>query len=189
MVLKPQDLLVLLKTIAKAGDSWSYGSLAVELGMSPAEVHSGIKRAISAKLALPGERGAPARPVLRALEEFVLHGAAYVFIAEHGELTRGIATTWAAPMLGNEFVATDDLPLVWPHPEGKTRGQSLSPLYKAAPYAAMQDERLYELLALVDMLRVGRVRERSLAQERLSYRLNEYRQNWKRLLVVARVTI
>lgn len=100
MVLKPQDLLILLKILAKAGDAWSYGSLAVELGMSPAEVHSGVKRAIRARLAMPGESGAPARPVLRALEEFVIHGAPYVFIAEHGEISRGVATAWAAPMFG-----------------------------------------------------------------------------------------
>lgn len=177
MVLKPQDLLVLLKIIAKAGDAWGYGNLAVELGMSSAEVHSGVKRAIRARLAVPGESGAPARPVLRALEEFVIHGAPYVFIAEHGEISRGVATAWAAPMFGNDFAETSELPLVWPHPEGKSRGQSLTPLYRAAPYAAMQDERLYELLALLDMLRVGRARERNLAKERLAYRLNEYRGN------------
>lgn len=177
MVLKPQDLLILLKIIARAGDAWSYGSLAVELAMSPAEVHSGVKRAIRARLAMPGESGAPARPVLRALEEFVIHGAPYVFIAEHGEISRGVATAWAAPMFGNDFVETSELPLVWPHPDGKSRGQSLTPLYRAAPYAALQDERLYELLALVDMLRIGRARERNLARERLKYRLTEYREN------------
>lgn len=177
MILKPQDLLVLLKIIAKAGDAWSYSSLAVELGMSPAEVHSGVKRAIRARLAVPGDSGAPARPVLRALEEFVIHGASYVFIAEHGEISRGVATAWAAPMFGNDFAGTSELPLVWPYPDGKSRGQSLTPLYRAAPYAALQDERLYELLALVDMLRIGRARERNLAEERLRYRLNEYRGN------------
>lgn len=71
--------------------------------------------------------------------------------------------------------ATSERPLIWPHPDGKSRGQSLTPLYRAAPYAALQDERLYELLALVDMLRIGRARERSLAKERLRYRLNGHR--------------
>lgn len=93
--------------------------------MSPAEVHSGVKRAIRARLAMPGESGAPARPVLRALEEFVIHGAPYVFIAEHGEISRGVATAWAAPMFGNDFVETSELPLVWPHPDGKSRGKVL----------------------------------------------------------------
>ena len=172
MGLKPQDLL---KTFAKAGGVWSYGGLAVELGMSPAEVHSAVRRAIRARLAVPGEAGAPARPVLRALEEFVIPGAPYVCIAEHGEISRGVATAWAAPMFCNDFVDTSELPLIWPHADGKSRGQSLTPLYRAAPYAALHDERLYELLALVDMLRIGRARERNLARERFRYRLNEYR--------------
>ena len=75
--------------------------------------------------------------------------------------------------LGKDFVETSELPLVWPHPDGKSRGQSLTPLYRAAPYAALQDERLYELLALVDMLRIGRARERNLAKERLKEELKK----------------
>ncbi|MBQ0754704.1 MAG: hypothetical protein KBT87_07460 [Gammaproteobacteria bacterium] len=177
MVLKPQDLLVLLKIIAKQGDPWSYNGLAVELGMSPAEVHAGIKRAIRARLALKSDRGAPARPVLRALEEFILHGMPYVFIAEQEGMTRGIATAWAAPMMSNQFIVGTEPPPVWPHPEGKTRGQGVSPLYKSAPFAAMQDVMLYELLALVDMLRIGRAREKELAVKHLKPRLEEYRQN------------
>lgn len=178
MVLKPQDLLVLLKIIARQSpDPWSYNGLALELGMSPAEVHAGVKRAVLARLAVAGEPGAPARPLLRALEEFVLHGVPYVFIAEQQGMTRGIATAWAAPMISNAFVAGDEPPPVWPHPEGETRGQGVSPLYKAAPYAAMQDVMLYELLALVDMLRIGRAREKKLATEPFRMRLAEYRSN------------
>ena len=37
------------------------------------------------------------------------------------------------------------------------------PLYPTVPEAALRDEKLYELLALVDALRVGRVREREIA--------------------------
>jgi len=177
MVLKPQDLLVLLKIIAKQGGLWSYNGLAVELGMSPAEVHAGIKRAIRARLALKSDGGAPARPVLRALEEFILHGMPYVFIAEQEGMTRGIATAWAAPMMSNQFVTGDEPPPVWPYPEGETRGQGVSPLYKSAPFAAMQDAMLYELLALIDMLRIGRAREKKLAIEQLRALLEEYRKS------------
>ena len=178
MVLKPQDLLIVLKLLARQGEGgWSYNLLAVELGMSPSEVHAGIKRAVRARLAIPGEAGAPARPALKALEEFVLHGVPYVFVADQEGLTRGVATAWAAPMFDSAFMAGDEPPPVWPHPEGKARGQGISPLYKAAPGAALQDVMLYELLALVDMLRLGRVRERKLASEQFRMRLAEYRRN------------
>jgi hypothetical protein len=48
---------------------------------------------------------------------------------------------------------------------------AFSPLYKLAPGAAREDERLYELLVLVDAIRGGRARERELAIRELKKRL------------------
>lgn len=62
-------------------------------------------------------------------------------------------------------------PLVWPHPEGEVRGESLEPLYPSAVDAARRDGKLYEVLALVDALRVGRAREKALAIDLLDKRL------------------
>jgi hypothetical protein len=45
------------------------------------------------------------------------------------------------------------------------------PLYKRAPEAALKDEDLYQLLALVDAIRDGSARERELAKRELSVRL------------------
>jgi hypothetical protein len=50
-------------------------------------------------------------------------------------------------------------------------GRAVAPLYRSAPLAAAEDPRLHELLALVDALRVGRARERTLAREELDRRL------------------
>lgn len=50
---------------------------------------------------------------------------------------------------------------------------AFSPLYKSAPQAARRDEKLYELLALVDAIR-GRARERDLAARELRKRLERY---------------
>jgi hypothetical protein len=62
-------------------------------------------------------------------------------------------------------------PLVWPHPEGEVRGESLEPLYPSAVDAARRDAKLYELLALLDALRVGRARDKALAIDQLKKRL------------------
>lgn len=62
-------------------------------------------------------------------------------------------------------------PLVWPHPEGEVRGESIEPLYPSAVDAARRDSRLYECLALVDALRIGRAREKKLAIDQLTKRL------------------
>jgi hypothetical protein len=51
------------------------------------------------------------------------------------------------------------------------RGYSFTPLHKNVPQAALEDKRLYELLALVDALRDGRARERELAVKELTKRL------------------
>ncbi len=50
MVLKPQDIIILLKLIVWEKQDWTYQGLANELFMSASEVHAGIKRAIAARL-------------------------------------------------------------------------------------------------------------------------------------------
>lgn len=171
MNLKPQDILVLLKLVAMGKKPWSFNSLAVELGMSPSEVHGAVRRAMSARLAL--KEGDIIRPHVRNLAEFLEHGIQYVFIPERGELSRGMPTAHAAEPLSQQF-AEQDLPPVWPDAEGEVRGESFSPLYKSAPLAARNDPRLHELLALVDALRGGRARERELAKRELRKRLDSY---------------
>ena len=66
----------------------------------------------------------------------------------------------------------NDPPPVWPSPQGTARGYSLKPLYKTVPQAAQADRKLYELLALVDAIRDGRVRDREMAEHELRDRLN-----------------
>jgi hypothetical protein len=68
---------------------------------------------------------------------------------------------------------TDEPIPVWPYPDGKERGVSLAPLYKTAPRAVSRDQPFYELLALTDALRDGRVRERKIAEAELHRRLRE----------------
>lgn len=61
---------------------------------------------------------------------------------------------------------------MWPYGKGKVRGHSIVPLYLSVPEAALKDVKLYELLALVDALRVGRAREREIAIKELKLRLD-----------------
>lgn len=60
---------------------------------------------------------------------------------------------------------------VWPDEEGGHMGTSLEPLHPAAPTAARANAQLYEMLALVDSLRVGKARERTMAARLLHDRL------------------
>jgi hypothetical protein len=167
MTLKPQDIVILLKLVSLGDRPWSYNVLAVELAMSPSEVHSGVKRAAAARLLDP-QRNVP---ILRALQEFLVHGVKYAFPPDRGPLTRGLPTAYAAPPLNTLIVLPDEPPPVWPDPEGKVRGYAFSPLYPSVPKAAALDPVLYELLALVDAIRDGRARERELAIKELTARL------------------
>ncbi len=172
MILKPQDIFILLKLIAIGKSDWSYAKIGVDLEMSPSEVHAAIKRSLRAQLAV--QTNSKTVPNTKNLEEFLVHGIRYVFLPERGEITRGLATISAAAPLTNEMVSSGDPPPVWPDPEGETRGQSFSPLYKSVPKAARKDEKLYELLALVDAIRGGNTRERKIASTEIQKRLQAY---------------
>jgi hypothetical protein len=172
MVLKPQDVLVLLKLVALGPGRWTYNVLANDLGMSPSEVHAAVKRSVAAHLAVP--QGGAVTPAVSALKEFLAHGVQYAFVPERGALTRGMPTAHAALPLRNELAPSAEFPPVWPDSEGEVRGFAFSPLYKAAPKAARKDPMLYELLALVDAVRGGRARERTLALKLLDKRLQAY---------------
>jgi len=157
--MKGQD--VLLKLLASAGQPWTYPQLAHALGMSASEVHAAVKRCTLAGLFNPHTR----QPQRQALQEFLIHGLQYVFPAQPGPLVQGLPTAHGAPPL-NQRLRFDihEVP-VMPLAGGSTRGPEIRPLYRSAPLAASRDPQLYELLALEDALRSGRVRERKLAQE------------------------
>ena len=172
MNLKPQDILVALKLIAMGDRSWSYVQLANELAMSASEINAGVKRCLTANLLMPDFiDGKNPKPAVKAIEEFLIHGLKYAFVPVRGELTRGVPTGYAAEPLKGSIVAGDEPPPVWPYAEGQVRGYSFSPLYRSAPQAALADQRLYELLALVDAIRGGKARERELAIAALQKRL------------------
>lgn len=162
-----QDVVILAKLISYGGSRPSIAQLAADLALSPSQVHSSLKRLERSHL-IDGQAG---RPLLRAAEEFLVHGVKYAFPARRGEATRGMLTAYAAPPLNDQITDSGDLPPVWPDAQGDHRGVTLEPLHKTVPKAARKDPVLYELLALVDALREGRARERQLAERELSARL------------------
>jgi hypothetical protein len=143
--------------------------MAAELSMSASEVHAAVKRAQKARLLHGPDLGY--RPNRSAIEEFLVHGLKYAFPVEHGQMTRGVPTSYAAPPLKDLIANSGEPPPVWPYPTGPARGTSFEPLYRAAPKAALQDPVFYELLALTDAVRDGRARERKLAEQMLIDRI------------------
>ena len=166
-MLKPQDILLLLKLHIQEGRQAPYAQLARELGISSSEVFAGVQRLVSSRLI----DSTSAKPRRQLLANFLIHGVCYLVPAELGGSTRGFPTAYAVSPLRDLIVTQEtDLP-VWPDPLGTHRGFSLSPLYSSVPYAAQKDLALYEYLALIDALRLGDARLGKLAEAELRQRL------------------
>ncbi len=167
--LLPQDVVVLAKLVGYGGARPPIAQVSADLALSPSQVHASLKRLERSRL-VDSQTG---KPLLTAVEEFLIHGVKYAFPVQRGETTRGMPTAYAAPPLSHHIAGNGDLPPVWPDPDGEARGATLEPLHKAAPRAARRDPALHELLALIDALRDGRVRERKLAEKELRERLRK----------------
>lgn len=173
-MLKPQDIVILLKILSTVTLSNTYSAEALSqnvlaglLCMSPSEVNAGFKRLI-----LSGLLGSVQRPnkvvyvpIKTAAEECLVSGVKYFLPVRLGAYTRGIATGYAAPVFEKYIVLGDDPIPVWPYGDGNQRGVALEPLYRSVPQslAKYPDQLFYEMLALVDAIRIGRVRERNIA--------------------------
>jgi hypothetical protein len=160
---------VLAKLLTYGSNRPPMAQIGLDLSVSPSEVHAALRRLGQARLVRADSHGI--RPLLPAVEEFLLHGVKYAFPPRRGEVTRGVPTSYAAAPLAVHIAGGADLPPVWPYAEGTVRGVSLEPLYKTVPAAALRDPALYEFLALIDALRDGRARERKLAESELRSRL------------------
>jgi hypothetical protein len=172
LVLRPQDLLVLLRLalVGPVDGIPRYAVLAAELSLKASEVHGAVSRVVAAQLALKDEAGRP-RVRLEPLRLFVQHGARYCFPTTRGPQVRGVPTGYAAPPLSELIRAPAvELPPVWPDKDGTVRGETLDLLYPTVPQAARRNPALYELLALFDVIRAGSPRERVLALQLLDQR-------------------
>lgn len=163
--MRPHDIVVLLKIAAKSNTTWLMKDLANELGISAGEISESLHRSAYAGLISRDKK----KIMSMALLEFLQYGLKYVYPQQPGALVRGMPTAYSAPPLQSEIMSNEAI--VWPFAEGKVRGQALEPLYLGAPKACKQDENLYELLSLVDALRIGKARERAMAMEELKKRL------------------
>jgi len=125
MILKPQDVFIMLKLVVRDGSEWSYPALSHELVYEClGEVHAGVKRAVAARLMDMHRK----IPVKSNLLEFLIHGVKYAYPPDRGGVTRGMPTGYAAQPLRELIMQPDEPPPVWPDPEGQVRGYEFSPL-------------------------------------------------------------
>ena len=144
---------------------WTQVALADYLLLSTPTLTRSLTRLEMAALWRREERSV----AITAAEGVLLHGVRYFVPAVLGTLARGVPTAHSAPPLADHLGA-EGAP-VWPNGRGASMGISVTPLHAAAPEAALAHPELHELLAIVDSLRLGRARERSLAASALQDRL------------------
>lgn len=163
--MRPHDIVVLIKIAAKGSNPWMMKDLSFELGISSSEISESLNRSAIARLITHDKK----KLMCRALIDFLEYGLCYVYPQSAGALVRGIKTAHSAPPL-NEIIISEDH-YVWPYVKGDTRGQAIEPLHSKVPEASLNDHAFYEMMALCDVLRVGRAREKKIAIEELKKRI------------------
>lgn len=166
--LKSHDIVVLLQVLI-TGKDWKYEQLEKELGYSKSALHRSLARCVDARLMSDNQ----SMVFAAALTEFLIHGFKYAFPAQPGKMVRGIATAHSAPPLNEVIVSGKDV-YVWPYAKGDKRGQAIEPLHKLVPEIATRNKPLYEMLALIDALRVGKAREKNIGAELLEKKIKHY---------------
>ncbi|HET8858812.1 hypothetical protein [Marivirga sp.] len=165
--MRPHDIAILLKIASKRREKWLMKDLAQELKISASEISESINRSVIGGLISSDKRTLKKL----ALLDFLKSGIRYVYPQQPGALTRGIYTAISALPLKNEFMTEENF--VWPYGKGKVRGQTIEPLHPNTPEACINDEKYYELMALTDAIRIGKVREQNLAFEMLKERMDD----------------
>ncbi|MDZ7878580.1 MAG: hypothetical protein U5L45_12955 [Saprospiraceae bacterium] len=164
--MKPQDIIILLKLSLLETDDWTYATLSEDLQMSSSTIFAALQRSVESGLYHKNTK-----TVHRdALLEFLIHGFKYVFPASPGKLAKGIPTAHSANPLA-QFIQSEKDIYVWKSAFGTIRGQAIQPLYESVPQLVQKDVQLYELLSLIDALRVGKAREKDLAIQELTKRI------------------
>jgi hypothetical protein len=162
--LKPQDIVILMKIIALGSEEWSQKPLADSLHMSQSEISQAL-----ARLRYSGLLSENKKIMKLALMDFLQYALRYVFPQHPGPIVRGVPTAHSAYPLNEKILGSESY--VWPHSKGKVRGQAIYPLYVTVPDAIVHDESFYQLMTLLDVLRVGRNREKDLAIKELRMRI------------------
>ncbi len=163
--MRPHDIAILLKIASKGQQNWYMKDLSYELGISASEISESITRSVFSGLISSDKKTLNKL----ALIDFLRSGLQYVYPQHPGSMVRGIGTAHTASPLNNQIMSEE--PFVWPFAKGNIRGHAITPLHPNIPEACLRDDKFYELMALTDAIRVGKVREKQLAVEMIKERI------------------
>lgn len=150
--MRPHDIVVLLKIISIKGE-WLNKDLSLALHISSSEISESLNRSMISGLLSPDKK----KVMKSAFIQFIQFGLKYVFPVVPGPSEKGILTGHSAPILKEYFSSAEKY--VWPSRLGKEKGSAIQPLYPNQVLAAVDNSLLYDMLALIDTIRVGKTRE------------------------------
>jgi predicted transcriptional regulator len=162
--MRPQDVAILLKIISMNGQHWQLSVLANSLRISISEISESLNRSQFASLIDYHKK----KINRQNLMEFLEHGVRYVFPQQPGSMVRGILTAHSHPFMKKSFIS--EMNYVWPDNKGDVMGLMIEPFYPKQVEAVKEDPEYYKLMALIDVIRVGKVRE-------VKYAVNELKKN------------
>lgn len=166
--IKSQDIPILLQVVL-LGKNWKYEQLEQSLGIGKSALHRSLSRCTKAKLLSESQTQLFTANFL----ELLIHGVKYIFPANAGTIVRGVATAHSASPLNKSIISTTEI-YVWPYHKGKLKGLAIEPLYKQAAELFATNQALYEMLCLIDAIRVGKAREVQIAGKLLNDLINNY---------------
>lgn len=158
--MRPQDVAILLKIVSVKGKHWQLVELSNSLHISISEISESLNRSRLGALIDYNKKEVNRQNFM----EFLEHGVRYVFPQQPGAMVRGIPTSHSHPFMKKQFIS--EMNYVWPDNKGEEMGLMIEPFYPKQVEAAKGDQEFYKLLALIDVIRVGKVRE-------VKYALNE----------------
>lgn len=148
-------------------DDNKYSLMALEksTGISKSQISLSMKRCSDLKLLLIRDK----IPYVNTKEllNTVIPALRFFFPVKKMGNARGMPISYSAPFLYDKILSGKKLPMVWEYANGTVIGEAIEPLYKTVPYAASKDPLLYELLVLVDSVRLNAPREKQVALDQL----------------------
>lgn len=150
-MIKPQDVMLLLKMMANPYITYSQSEIAKQLCYSQSSVNDGLKRLEEVMLIRHSNPDIFKNEEISVKPDYILnhlhirkfleYTPKYWFVAKRGPVTRGIKT------------CSD---CVWPHEDGTVISYSIQPIYKSVPDSLLKypDFDFYELLKKLDKNRL-----------------------------------
>ncbi len=159
--MRPQDIAILIKIVSMEDQPWQLSLLSNSLSISISEISESLNRSRLSKF-IDYEKKRINR---QNLMEFIEHGIKYVFPQQPGSMVRGIPTAHSHPFVKKMFLS--EMNYVWPDSKGEVMGLLIEPLYPKQIHAIKDNPVFYKLMALIDIIRVGKAREIKFAIEEL----------------------